>query len=332
MHISSKILEPNTENITLCADLLGKGEVVALPTETVYGLAANGLDPIALRKIFEVKGRPLIDPLIIHFKDLDSALPHIQANAHVEALAKAYWPGPLTMVVPKKSSIPDIATACKDSVAIRIPANPIFRAVLKPLAFPLAAPSANPFGYVSPTQAQHVQHTLGSRIQAILDGGEADYGLESTIIDLRPSDALRILRHGPITQEQLEVSLGCPVIDQTTTKSNDRHAQLAPGSLTQHYSPNTQLVLMPLESTRSPKNNTTDAFIFLKKPSNNSITEHTYWLSDSGDLKEIAHNLFGLIQQLDQMQFDRIHIQLAPDTDLGKAINDRIRRAAAKFN
>lgn len=325
------VYAPTEANLEICAELLRAGDVVGVPTETVYGLAGNALDPNCARSIFSVKGRPLIDPLIVHFADSTAATAHIVSNATVELLAATFWPGPLTLVVRKRSSIPDIVTAGLPSVAVRVPQHPVFRQLLQRLDFPLAAPSANPFGYVSPTLACHVQHTLGTRIKAVLDGGPCSFGLESTIVDLRDPSQPAILRHGPITQEQLSAALGIVVTDRTIG-AGDAQAQAAPGQLTQHYSPKAKVKLiaprLAAETLAAPAPQ--HAQIRLKKPDCTHIPAHIYWLSETGALEEIAHNLFELIQRLDQQGYQTLEIEPAPETGIGKAINDRLRRAAAK--
>lgn len=315
-----KVLETTEANLDLCADFLRSGGVIGMPTETVYGLAGNALNEPSVRKIFEIKGRPLIDPLIVHFASTDAAENHVEFNDLARELAARFWPGALTMVLPKKATISDLVTAGLPSVAIRVPRHPIFHSLLERLKFPLAAPSANPFGYVSPTLAKHVYRTLGDRILAVLDGGPCEHGVESTIVDLRDSDAPRILRPGPISAEELgfELAQGKASIG----------AQTAPGMLTQHYSPNTPITLFD-HQTQPSNVNTSDAVLYCQKP---DIVEqaNAFWLSESGDQKEIAHNLFMLIQKLDRMDFGRLHIERAAQEDIGIAINDRLVRAAAK--
>ncbi len=333
MSSTCTIYEPTEPHLETCADLLRRGELVGVPTETVYGLAGNALEPDSVRKIFSVKGRPLIDPLIVHFPAIEAAAAHIEINRAVEALAQAFWPGPLTLVVRKRATIPDIVTAGLPSVAIRVPRHPVLRKLLARLDFPLAAPSANPFGYVSPTLAEHVQHTLGARIPAVLDGGACTFGLESTIVDLRDPDQPAILRHGPITQEQLSQALGIEVHDRTTG-AGDGKAQTAPGQLTQHYSPRAKVRLIEPggaeNAIQTLSASTGAALLCNAKPSGSEIPEHVYWLSETGALDEIAHNLFELMQRLDQQGYGQLQIELAPETSIGKAINDRLRRAAAK--
>ena len=331
---TSTILEASTSNLDHCAQILRDGDVVGMPTETVYGLAGNALNLSSVRKIFEVKGRPLIDPLIVHFSNLQAAEPHIKSNDSVRRLAEAFWPGPLTMVVAKKRSIPDIVTAGLPSVAIRVPQHPVFRQILDRLDFPLAAPSANPFGYVSPTLAAHVQQTLGSRIKAILDGGPCDLGLESTIIDLRNPQTPTILRHGPITEQQISEVLHTRVF-QHRGSANDAAAQSAPGLLTQHYSPKARVRLLthgdtrPLSEHAEPASSS--ALVLNQKPDWHRTEPNVFWLSESGALNEIAHNLFELIQRLDQQGVQQMLIEQAADEGIGQAINDRLRRAAAKL-
>ncbi|MGC6424696.1 MAG: L-threonylcarbamoyladenylate synthase [Lentimonas sp.] len=328
------IYEPTEEHLETCAQLLRKGDVVGVPTETVYGLAGNPLREDSARKIFSVKGRPLIDPLIMHFPEVTAAKEYIQMNTAVELLAETFWPGPLTIVVEKKDSIPDLVTAGLPSVAIRVPRHPVFRSLLKRLDFPLAAPSANPFGYVSPTLASHVEATLGDRIPAVLDGGPCLLGIESTIVDLRDPFAPAILRHGPITQEALSAKLGVTVNDHTGGCVDNKNAQTAPGLLTKHYSPRANVHLF--ERNSCPANlsevahQAHGAVVFNRKPSFEPISDHTFWLSEDGNAETVAHNLFELIQRLDQTGYNNLYIELADSQGIGKAINDRLQRAAAK--
>jgi L-threonylcarbamoyladenylate synthase len=319
-----KILTPSSENINLCADFLRQGEVVAVPTETVYGLSGNALNESSVRKIFEVKGRPLIDPLIIHCSSLADAEAHVEFNDRARELAAKFWPGPLTLILPKKSSISDLVTAGLPSAAVRVPSHPIFRKLLQQLDFPLAAPSANPFGYVSPTLAVHVDATLGDRIPAVLDGGPCNHGVESTIVDLRNPAAPQILRPGPISAEDLDIR-----ITNTEKKSAAGSAQAAPGMLTQHYSPKTPISLF--ESGTAPQEvQPDDAVIYNTKPTETAQLQNTFWLSESGELAEIAHNLFMLIQKLDAENYTRLHVERSRNQGIGIAINDRLSRAAAK--
>jgi L-threonylcarbamoyladenylate synthase len=327
MNHACKILSPSTKHLGLCADLLREGEVIGVPTETVYGLAGNALNEFSVRKIFEVKGRPLIDPLIVHFSCIKDAEAHVEFNDRARALAAKFWPGPLTLILPKKSSISDLVTAGLPSAAVRVPSHPIFRKLLQRIDFPLAAPSANPFGYVSPTLATHVYETLGNRILAVLDGGACDHGVESTIVDLRDPAAPKILRPGPISAEELGIQ------PTNTCASNiaktNTSAQAAPGMLTQHYSPKTPITLFDA-GTQAQSLSPKEAIIYNTKPNDPIATANTFWLSENGELAEIAHNLFMLIQKLDAANYTCLHIERARNEGIGVAINDRLSRAAAK--
>lgn len=330
----SPILTYCPENVALCADLLQKDALVAVPTETVYGLAGNGFSQTAVRRIFETKGRPLIDPLICHFHDAASALACVEGSDEAERLAAHFWPGPLTLVLPKKNRIPDLVTAGLPSAAIRVPAHPALRDLLAQIDFPLAAPSANPFGYVSPTRAEHVATTLGNRIAAILDAGPCEHGVESTIVDLRDPGKPRILRPGPISSEALGTVLGIPVREGTPV-NRDGEAQTAPGMLSKHYSPHARITI--LANGKSPETNLLEradagtALLFNQRPKTPPATQaHIFWFSEDARLDTIAKNFFDLIQRCDQAGYQNLIIEAAPETGLGIAINDRLRRAAAK--
>ena len=324
MSHACKILQATAENIDLCVDLLRDETVVGVPTETVYGLAGNALKEVSVRKIFEVKGRPMLDPLIVHFSSIEQAEIHAEFNELARALAAQFWPGALTLVLPKKDTISDLVTAALPSVAVRIPEHPIFRSLLERLEFPLAAPSANPFGYVSPTLAEHVASTLGDRILAVIDGGACKHGVESTIVDLRDPDAPKLLRPGPLSAEQL----GMQDVEKELKQSSNELAQAAPGMLTQHYSPNTPITLFGHDE--QPNNvQKSEAVLYNTKPAG-KVAENTFWLSESGDLTEIAHNLFMLIQKLDVRDYTQLKVERAEHVDIGIAVNDRLSRAAAK--
>ena len=328
------ILEATSDNIDHCASLLQSGEIVGIPTETVYGLAGNALRESSVRKIFQVKSRPFTDPLIVHCSHLKAVESIAFCNDSVYRLAEAFWPGPLTLILAKDKKIPDIVTAGLNSVAVRVPQHPVFRSVLEKIDFPLAAPSANPFGYVSPTLAEHVQQTLGSKVNAILDGGPCRVGLESTILDLRNLKVPVVLRHGPITCSQISNCLGLSVKTVVTEKSDEKIAQSAPGQLTKHYSPKASVYLIEHGSTRyeNPivlRSDNTEALVCNQKPEWYEGQQNIYWLSKTGDPDEIAHNLFDLVQKLDRQQFSKIFIERVPSQSIGLAINDRMERAAA---
>jgi L-threonylcarbamoyladenylate synthase len=304
-------------------------------------LAAIISDDTALRKIFEIKARPLLDPLIVHVLNLPSLRDLVDVDREcfdrVQLLADAFCPGPLTFVLKKKKNVSDIISAGKRTVAIRMPAHPIFREVLR-RSGPLAAPSANPFGYVSPTCAEHVRTSIGDKISYILDGGPCEVGVESTILDLSGKRFL-ILRPGAITAEMIGDVLGEKIEPYRPLLSADPSA---PGMLKQHYSPHTKLRLFQKSVEEIIPNfweNSTQnsAVIYLSRkgiePQSTAIGKEKYifWLSENGDLDEIARNIFALLRQLDAMQFNIICCQVPEKDGMGIAIEDRLSRAAAKF-
>lgn len=330
----SNILEPTEANILHCAQLLRRDELVAVPTETVYGLAGNSFSETAVRKIFQTKGRPLIDPLISHFVDKASAFDCVEANEESALLADHFWPGPLTMVLPKKPIIPDLVTAGLPSAAIRVPEHPIFRNLLGQIEFPLAAPSANPFGYVSPTRASHVAATLGDRIAAILDAGPCSHGIESTIVDLRKPGSPRILRPGPISAQMLSEILKVD-IPSSSQASVPEGPQAAPGLLSKHYSPKATIRILPhgsiAEWEAPAQTDQRTAIIFNQRPALASASAaDIFWLAETNDLEAVARNFFHLIQKCDQAGYEYLIVESAPENGIGIAINDRLRRAAAK--
>jgi L-threonylcarbamoyladenylate synthase len=304
--------------------LLRHGELVAIPTETVYGLAANALDAKAVLKIFEVKNRPHFDPLIIHIGEAESLNRYVSSVPRwAEELSNEFWPGPLTLVLPKRDIIPDIATSGLETVGVRMPDHPLTRELLKKLDLPLAAPSANPFGYISPTSAQHVFDQLGEEIEYILDGGECRVGLESTIVgevDGEPT----VLRLGGIPVEEIERVLGSVKVD-TSSSSDPRN----PGSLEQHYSP--RLPLHFIDETEDYDKERAGVLSFSTLRENMPI-DHQVILSRGEDLEEAAVNLFAGLRKLDAMDLEMILAERFPNEGLGRAINDRLERASHKVN
>lgn len=323
----ARIYAPTPANLRRLAARLLRGELVAIPTETVYGLAGHALDAGACRKIFEAKGRPTRDPLIAHTLDLAHAELLAEFNEPARRLAARFWPGPLTLVLPKKDCVPGIVTAGRDTVAIRVPAHPLARQLLKRAGIPLAAPSANPFGYISPTTAVHVRDGLGRKIAAILDGGPCTVGLESTILDLTRPSRPRVLRPGSITPASLENALGVRILMSPASPATATKGLLAPGMLSQHYSPRTRLLIKPRWDRLPPK----IAAIYLRKPIGRPAPG-TYWLSESASLAEIARNLYEVLRRADQGCHREIWLEQLPNDESGlaAAINDRVRRAAAK--
>ncbi len=306
-----------SDAIRAAADALRRGELVAFPTETVYGLGAHALDVDAVTKIFEAKGRPRFDPLIVHVPNLDAARAlFAEPPAALDRLAAEFWPGPLTVVAKKVAAIPDRVTAGHDTVAVRVPAHPMAKALLEAAGVPVAAPSANPFGAVSPTRAEHVVAQLGDRVSMVLDGGPCEVGVESTIVALDPPT---LLRPGGIALESLERVLGAvavPGAEEYTTAS--------PGRLSKHYATATPLYLDPAEA---PEGGRRGLLAFEQVSDGYDVVEV---LSPSGDLAEAAQRLFAAMRRLDALDLDVLVAEPVPEVGLGRAIMDRLRRAAAR--
>jgi L-threonylcarbamoyladenylate synthase len=317
--------------------LLRNGEVVALPTETVYGLAADALNPEAVTKIFEAKERPRFDPLIVHLPNPEFLKEIAIVESQVaQKLMEKFWPGPLTIIFPKRETVPDIVTAALETVAVRISAHPIFREVGRGLNRPLAAPSANRFGRISPTTAQHVCDELSGRIPLIVDGGATEHGIESTIVQVK-NGTIKVLRRGPITDEMLR-PFG-EVSEQTLSATIS-----APGQLPTHYAPRTKLIVVDdLKKFSTPPGKRTGALCLrplagvvdpgLPLPAT-SATEASadfatmHYLSQRGDLREAAANFFQMLRELDAENLDVIVAERVAEEGIGAAINDRLRRAA----
>jgi L-threonylcarbamoyladenylate synthase len=311
-------------DIYRAAELLSRGEVVAIPTETVYGLAANALNPAAVLKIFEIKNRPAFDPLIVHVPEID----HFDRYAKdipesARKLAEAVCPGPVTFILPKKAIVPDLVTSGHDTVGLRIPDHPLALKLLNHLSFPLAAPSANPFGYVSPTTAQHVADQLGDSIPYILDGGACRVGLESTIVDFSQEPPV-VLRLGGMQLEELEHLMGAR-LGTRISSSNPK----APGMLIAHYSPGKPVFLGQLADLAQEYNHLKVGVLAFQHELEGVPTQYQRILSPSGDLSEAARNLFQFLRDFNSMPVDCILAEFVPDNHLGRAINDRLRRAAA---
>ncbi len=315
------LLNPDNTNIQRAADLIRAGGLVAFPTETVYGLGANAFNALACAKIFSVKARPSFDPLIVHLPDL-SALSQVAEEIPDLALklGQRFWPGPLTLVLKKKHSVPYLVCAGLPTVAIRVPAHPVVQALLRASGVPIAAPSANPFGYLSPTCAAHVIEQLGSKVDLILDGGACDIGVESTILDLSQG-APRLLRQGGLSQEALEAALGHKLELGPAVLERPN----APGQLASHYAPKLPLRLL---TTGLARGETGTALLRFEGPAHAEGYAWVEVLSSRGDLDEAAANLFAALHRLERCGATRIDAQTAPDHDLGRAINDRLRRAS----
>lgn len=305
-------------------DLLMQDEVVAIPTETVYGLAGNALSEKAIRKIFEVKNRPLSDPLIVHLPSVDSIGLYVKELPELASqLFKAFSPGPLTILLPKSDIISDLVTNRSPLVAIRIPNHPLTLNLLRELPFPLVAPSANPFGHLSPTLPQHVEASLGSKISYILDGGPCRIGLESTIVQLINGKEIKVLRQGGISEESLQT------VAQLTNDEN-LLTEVSPGSSLSHYAPAIPLKLGTISPVLEKFKPEEIGYLGFDTFSPEIPQNNQRILSPKSDLNEAARNLFSSLHQLDQLPIRVIVASFFPNEGIGKAINDRLNRAAAK--
>ncbi len=319
---------------------LRKGEIVALPTETVYGLAADALNPIAVAKIFEAKERPRFDPVIVHLPSRDWLEKIADLSEHnqqlILKLADRFWPGPFTMVLPKREIVPEIVTSGLNTVAVRISAHPVFADIVCELDHPLAAPSANRFGRVSPTTAQHVLDELEGQIPLIIDAGPTEHGLESTIVSLR-GNSIDILRRGPITAEQLSEFAKVNIVASPAQKIS------APGQLSSHYAPKTPLRLIDDAKSFSTEKNQRVGLLAWHPDSMKGDLQFAQRragdrrslkfvairnLSERQDLREAAANLFRFLRELDQSDVDLILAERVPSQGLGAAILDRLERAS----
>lgn len=306
-------LAPTDEGIARAAAILESGGLVAVPTETVYGLAARADSAEAVAKIYAAKGRPSFNPLIVHVKSLEQAEALAHFDERARDVATRFWPGPLTLVLPMQENarLAKAVSAGLPTIALRRPAHPVMQRLLDALAFPLAAPSANRSEEVSPTRAQHVANSLGERCPAVIDGGPTQAGLESTIAALRSNGAWSLLRPGPITKEALEDILG-------PETSSETHAVEAPGQTPRHYSPGKPLRLNAQEVAR-------DEFFIGFGGVGGDCT-----LSEAGDLSVAAANLYDCLHQAAASDKPRIAVAPIPENAIGQAINDRLRRAATK--
>jgi L-threonylcarbamoyladenylate synthase len=305
--------------IERAAALLQAGGVVAIPTETVYGLAASALDPVAVARVFEIKRRPAFDPLIVHLSG-EAMLPAVAVGIPDAAyrLMERFWPGPLTIVLRKASGVPGLVTAGTATVAVRSPAHPVARAIIEFAGLPLAAPSANPFGRLSPTRAEHVWRGLGDAVDLIVDGGPAEYGIESTIVTLDPEPTL--LRAGAIPPDEIEAVIG--PLARGSTPGTDA----VPGSAAHHYAPATPVRVVEWDSVPAASRSRA-GWLGLRHPAPGYAFSRV--LSPSGDLREAAAALFEALHELDERSLERIDVERIPERGIGLAIADRLRRAQA---
>ncbi|GIJ08691.1 threonylcarbamoyl-AMP synthase [Micromonospora andamanensis] len=305
--------------------MLRTGGLVAFPTETVYGLGANALDARAAARIFEAKQRPSFDPLITHLADAADLEPLVGAvGPAVAALAARFWPGPLTLIVDRPDEIPPIVTSGLDSMAVRVPDHEHARRLIAAAGVPLAAPSANRFGQLSPTRAEHVVRGLGAAVDVVLDGGPSRCGIESTIVDAR-GDHPVVLRLGALPVEELE-----KVIGPVTVRPGSSGQPVAPGTLAAHYAPRTPLRLVSSAESAGAGGPGRGYLAFRDRPAGDWAAVEV--LSGSGDLTEAAARLFDALHRLDAVGVAEIVAEPVPDTGLGRAVNDRLRRAAATWD
>lgn len=315
------------QDIRLAANFLKEGKLVAIPTETVYGLAGNALNPAAVASIFETKNRPSFDPLIIHISGIGQVEKYTEDFPKpLQKLAEKFWPGPLTLLLPRKKIIPDLVTSGLDRVAVRVPDHELTLALLASLDFPLAGPSANPFGYISPTTAEHVDAQLGEKIPYILDGGPSKVGLESTIVGMEGEEVI-IYRLGGLEIAEIESIAG-----KVKIKDHSSSNPQAPGLLESHYAPRKPFILGNLNELIPVFQSTKVDFAVLSfnRKIEEIPTERQFCLSKNSNLKEAAANLFAAMRQLDESGAEVILAELMPEVGLGRAINDRLKRAAAK--
>jgi L-threonylcarbamoyladenylate synthase len=322
--LTTRLIDAGPHAVAEAARCLREAGLVAFPTETVYGLGADAGNAAAIAALYEAKGRPSFNPLIAHVRDLEAARQIGQFDRQALALAEAFWPGPLTLVVPKarNCSVADLATAGLDTVALRVPVHPVARALLAAFGGAVVAPSANISGHVSPTTAAHVMSDLAGRIEMVVDGGAVDVGVESTIIGC--FDSPMLLRPGGVPREAIEAVLGCPLLQPPADPATESSQPLAPGMLASHYAPRTQVRL------RADRLAPGEALLAFGPVAVEGVdaASAVINLSERGDLAEAAANLFGHLRALDRLGARGIAVMTVPDHGLGEAINDRLRRAA----
>jgi len=323
------IVLPSEDNLTLAAERLRGGKLVVFPTETVYGLGADALNDRAVAGIFEAKGRPTFNPVIVHVNDRAAAEELVVFNMRARLLAEIFWPGPLTLILPMREDCPvsKLCSAGLPTLAVRCPAHPVARQLIQKLGRPIAAPSANASGTLSPTTPQHVAESLGEKAGLILAGGKATVGLESTVVDMT-GDIPVLLRPGAVTLDDLDMHVGEVRVEIEAVGDNPK----SPGQLLKHYAPNTPLRLNAVDVKKGEALLGFGNLRFMgvegggfarDLPANRHMN-----LSEQGDLNEAAANLFSMLHQLDRNGFKAIAVMNVPETGLGLAINDRLRRAA----
>jgi len=329
-----EFLSSSEQDLEKAAAALSSGLLVAFPTETVYGLGADAFNPAALARVFDAKNRPRFDPLIIHIAELaslsriaDTASLDNAAAERLAVLSQQLWPGPLTLILPKRPELPDLATSALPTVALRFPSHPVAQKLIRLSTGAVAAPSANPFGYLSPTRAEHVKAQLGGKVDVIIDGGRATVGVESTVLDLSHGTP-RLLRPGGTAREAIEALIG-PV---EFSLGEAAAAPLSPGQLKSHYAPRTPFILHRQGELASLPDTPGEGRLYFAPPPNvNCGADRMRVLSATGDLTEAAANLFDMLHELDGLGLELIRAEEAPLSGLGVAINDRLRRAGSSI-
>jgi len=333
-----EILSTTEADLVRAAQALREGKLVAIPTETVYGLGANAFDEVAVARVFEAKARPTFDPLIVHIARVeDIGIVAREVPESARSLARALWPGPLTMILPKRPEVPDIVTAGLPTVAVRFPKHPVAQRIIELAAVPVAAPSANPFGYISPTTAAHVIAMLKDRVDFVVDGGPCDVGVESTVIDMTGPKPV-LLRPGGMALEAIEAVIG-PVAIPPRTSHPSGKALSSPGQTLSHYAPSTPLYLfdegtLPNAAQAPGIAHPSVALVYTPARAR-EIEVHRVFdavevLAPGGDVREAAARLFSLLHEFDARRFRAIYAERVPEAGLGRAINDRLYRASKK--
>ena len=321
-----ELLEANHKNILKAAKFIKEGNLVAFPTETVYGLGADGLNPLAVAKIFEAKKRPAFNPLILHITNLKQfEMISGSGNPSIKKLIDNFWPGPLTLVLPKKDIVPDIVTAGNETVAIRMPDHPTALELIDMVGNPIAAPSANTFGHLSPTTAQHVVNQLGSKVDLVLDGGTCRVGIESTIIAILENRVI-LLRPGGTATEDIEKIIG-PIEKDVIFSSNQ---PISPGQLPYHYAPKIPIRFMHKIDDENIDPGRAGLLLFTDRKVDYRF-KITKVLTHNSDLREAAANLFSYLHEMESTGIDIIYVEPVREVGLGIAIMDRLRKATNKY-
>jgi L-threonylcarbamoyladenylate synthase len=333
-----EILSDSDRDIEKAARALVKGALVAFPTETVYGLGCDAFRVSALTKIFEVKNRPRFDPLIIHIADQDSVsriadvnLLSPSARRKLSLLSERLWPGPLTLILPKRPELPGLATAGLATAAIRFSSHPVAQKLIRLSTGAVAAPSANPFGYLSPTRPEHVINQLGEKVDFIIDGGRTPVGVESTVLDLS-TDTSRILRPGGTSRGAIEAIIGPvePLSGSSEETGGADNLPVSPGQLKSHYAPRTPLILYRRGELASLPDTPGEGRLYFSSPPHPPSKDRARVLSENGNPTEAAANFFDMLHELDSLGLKLIRAEEAPGSGLGEAINDRLRKAQQK--